>query len=475
VPRPTVHFTPPSAWLNDPNGLIHLAGEYHLFYQHHPASEVWGPMHWGHAVSRDLLRWQHLPVALAPDEHGTIFSGTAIVDDEGTAGFGPGTLLVFFTHHSDERQCQSLAFSHDRGRSFTKYPGNPILEEPSGGPDFRDPKVFRFTAPSGERHWVMVVAAGRCLRFYRSEDLLTWEPTSTFGEGQRDHLGVFETPDLFPVALDGGPEHRWVLSVGHLGGGPAGGSGTRYFVGDFDGEVFAPDQDPTIVTWADHGADFYAAQTWSDAPGDRRIWAGWLNNWDYADAIPSTGWRGSLSIPRELGLVSTPAGQLLVQRPIMELQRRGVPLIEVRDTTPEQAGKALAGVVGVHLDIELTVDLSAAGASGVVELSVGVGVEERTVVRYAVESGWLSVDRRASGEAGFADGFAAEHGAPFVPDHGRLALRVLFDGTSVEAFAGDGRLAISDLVFPSEGSCGVTFTAPDAARVRALDVRDLSA
>ena len=299
VVRPIAHFTPPEAWLNDPNGLVHLDGEYHLFYQHHPDADVWGPMHWGHAVSRDLLRWEHLPVALAPDEHGAIFSGSAVVDSDGVAGLGRGALLAFFTHHRDGCQRQSLAYSTDAGRSWTKYAGNPVLVDETIGSDFRDPRVLRYEGPTGS-HWVMLVAAGNHVRFYGSDDLLSWRFLSTLGADEGGGLGVFETPDLFPVPVAGTERSRWVLSVGHLDGGPCGGSGMRYLVGDFDGTRFAPDEPAGRIRWADHGADFYAAQTWSHEPDDRPIWVGWVNNWAYADRIPSTGWRGMLSLPREL-------------------------------------------------------------------------------------------------------------------------------------------------------------------------------
>jgi fructan beta-fructosidase len=206
VTRPLVHLTPPTAWLNDPNGLVYVDGEYHAFYQHHPADDVWGPMHWGHAISRDLIRWQHLPVALAPDELGTIFSGSAVVDHDDTAGFGAGAMVLIFTHHTDELERQSLAYSVDRGRTWTKYAGNPVLQDEAAGRDFRDPKVFRYRGTDGQRCWIMIVAAGRALRLYRSENLRAWTYLSSFGDGQPDHLGVFECPDLFELPVDGGPE-----------------------------------------------------------------------------------------------------------------------------------------------------------------------------------------------------------------------------------------------------------------------------
>jgi fructan beta-fructosidase len=469
VTRPLVHFTPPAAWLNDPNGLVYLDGEYHAFYQHNPAADVWGPMHWGHAVSTDLLRWEHLPVALAPDEHGTIFSGSAVVDQEDTAAFGAGTLVLLFTHHTEDREVQSLAYSHDRGRTWKKYPGNPVLRDPEVGREFRDPKVFRYRNDDGDAYWVMVLAAGRSIRLYRSDDLLNWTYQSSFGDGQPATLGVFECPDLFELPVDGGPEQRWVLAVGHLTGGPTGGSGTRYFVGSFDGKTFSTDDDLVRPRWADLGADFYATHTWSGVPDGRRLWAGWMNNWAYADRIPSGGWRGALSIPRELGLVRAGDELLLTQRPIAELAGATRPILSLADVSVEQATAALAPIGGLHLDIAVELDLTAVADHQPVGLAVAVGDGERTTITYDQVRSVVALDRRRSGETGFAPMFAAEHVASQRLGD-RVRLRVLLDGGTVEVFVGDGRLTLSDLVFPSPASSNVELLAGTGVRVRELEV-----
>ncbi|MBB3232393.1 glycoside hydrolase family 32 protein [Halomonas stenophila] len=329
---PALHFTPPQGWMNDPNGLVYFEGEYHLFYQYHPHDRVWGPMHWGHAVSCDLCRWEHLPPALVPDADGMCFSGSAIVDRDDTSGlFGgePG-LLAFYTVHretagdpGDYVQEPCLAYSRDRGRSWQKYPGNPILPNP-GLRDFRDPKVV-WHAPS--RRWVMALACGQVIRFYVAENLLDWRLASEFGEGQGAHTeGPWECPDLFELPVEGRQATRWVLLVG-VGAGEqeSFGSFTQYFVGHFGGERFHNENPAETVLMMDEGRDFYAVQTWSDVPdGDgRRLAIAWLNNWLYANQIPEAGWRGTLSFPRELSLEETGEGIRLRQALAAELGTAG--------------------------------------------------------------------------------------------------------------------------------------------------------
>ena len=299
--------------MNDPNGLVHAAGVFHLCYQHHPDGLVWGPMHWGHATSRDLLTWEHQPIALVPDHLGTAFSGSAVVDRDGVAGFGAGALVAFFTHfQEDVPQAQGVAFSVDGGTTWRPYDGNPVLRAPEGLVDFRDPKVFRFQ----DSHWVMVVAALDEVALFGSTDLLHWEPLSTFGRGHGAHGGTWETPDLFEVPVDGTSESRWVLVVSVLGGGPAGGSGTQYFLGDFDGTAFTSDDPGERVRWVDHGADFYAPQSWSDAPDGRRIWIAWLSNWEYGRTTPASTWRGAMTLPRDVALCRAGGEVVLAQQPV---------------------------------------------------------------------------------------------------------------------------------------------------------------
>jgi len=329
--RPTLHFTPPQGWMNDPNGLVWFEGEYHLFYQYHPDGLEWGPMHWGHAVSPDLLHWQHLDTALLPDEEGMCFSGSAIVDHRDRSGLFDGRpgLLAFYTAHrvtgarpEDYVQEQCLAYSRDRGRSWHKYAGNPVIAAP-GFRDFRDPKVLWHAASDA---WIMALACGQSIRFYRSDNLLDWTLASEFGEGQGRHTpGPWECPDLFELPLEDGPGgrggqgSRWVLVVGVGAGDDDWGSFTQYFVGAFDGTRFHNHNAPERVLLLDESRDFYAVQSWSDAPDGRRLAIAWMSNWLYANQIPAGGWRGALSFPRELRLVAGAAGPRLAQRFAAEL------------------------------------------------------------------------------------------------------------------------------------------------------------
>ena len=317
--RPQFHYSPRANWMNDPNGMVYFNGEYHLMYQYFPGGQSWGPMHWGHAVSRDLMHWEHRPVALYPDEFGMIFSGSAVVDWRDSSGFfgGKPGLVAVFTHHAalpdtrEVRQSQSLAYSADGGRSWVKHKGNPVLTEPSL-PDFRDPKVF-WHEPEGR--WIMALAAGDHIRFYASPNLREWTYTGEFGRREGSHQGVWECPDVFPLPVEGQPgETRWVLLVS-IGGLPedAEGSRTQYFLGTFRGGCFHGGEPAETVHWLDAGRDHYAGVTWSDAPDNRRILLGWMSNWKYAAVTPAASFRGAMTLPRELALYAS--GSCLWRRP----------------------------------------------------------------------------------------------------------------------------------------------------------------
>ncbi|WP_207434814.1 glycoside hydrolase family 32 protein [Sabulibacter ruber] len=245
--RPQYHFTPPAKWMNDPNGMVYHKGEYHLFYQHHPGGTTWGPMHWGHAVSKDMVNWEHLPIALYPDENGTIFSGSAVVDVNNTSGLGTKEnppMVAIFTYHNEKLekggrndfQTQGIAYSLDNGRTWKKYEQNPVLKNP-GIRDFRDPKVA-WNEKAGQ--WVMTLAVLDHIEFYGSKNLKDWSKLSEFGQAIGAHGGVWECPDLFPLQVNG--QEKWVLLVSINPGGPNGGSATQYFVGDFDGTRFILDK-----------------------------------------------------------------------------------------------------------------------------------------------------------------------------------------------------------------------------------------
>lgn len=458
--RPRYHFATPIGWLNDPNGLLHLDGEYHLFYQHYPDDIVWGPMHWGHAVSRDLLTWEHLPVALAPDEHGMIFSGSAVIDHANTAGFGAGAMVAIFTQDQGGRQSQSLAYSIDRGRTWAKYAGNPVLPPPTGEADFRDPRVFWYDGGAGAGHWVMLLAVGRRIWIYRSPDLKAWTNTDEVG-GRGASGGVWECPDLVELPVDGGPEARWALMVSVQQGAPAGGSGQQYFVGSFDGERFTPDEEPNVVRWADYGADCYAAQSWNEAPDGRHIWLAWMNNWDYARQTPATTWRGAMTLPRELALTGGTDGLQLIQQPVAELAALRQPLGAWEGLVVKPGENPLADVRGDTLELVARFAVDEATAATRFGLRVRVGAGEQTTVGYNVVKRTLYVDRSRSGQS--VPGFAAPQVLALAPREGVVELRLLVDRSSLEVFADGGRAVFTNQIFPSPDSQGAELFAEGGA------------
>jgi fructan beta-fructosidase len=475
--RPTFHFTPARNWMNDPNGLVWYDGEYHLFFQYNPLGNDWGNMSWGHAVSRDLFTWEELPVALEHTPTEAVFSGSAVVDRANTSGLGsidnPAMVAVYTSHDLlTDHEGQSVAWSTDNGRSWTQHPKNPLLD--IGSTDFRDPKVSWY-AEGG--YWVMavVLAIERVVRLYRSDDLLAWTHLSDFGPaGSTD--GVWECPDLFPVAVDGDPTStRWLLVVSVQTGAPAGGSGMQYFVGDFDGITFTADpaQDTDAdASWVDHGADYYAAVSFNDDPHGRRLLVAWMSNWDYAREVPARSYRGAMSAPRAYELRTHRDRQVLVQRPVVE----GLP-------APAHRAISRALPDGVHplpdewraRSAVLTVELDPGTASRC-GLLVRVGDGERTVVGYDAVKRALYVDRTSSGDTGFHPGFGAVHWAPLDLDAEEpLLLEIHLDTTSVEVYADGGRVVITDQLFPAPDSEGIAlFAEGGTAHLRSLTITQLA-
>lgn len=485
--RPQYHFTPATNWMNDPNGMVFFDGEYHLFYQHNPFGNTWGHMSWGHAVSPDLVRWQHLPVAI-PEENGVMaFSGSAVVDWKNTSGFGEGgrpPLVAIYTAHRERSQSQYLAYSTDRGRTWTRYADNPVLD--IGSAEFRDPKVFWYEP---QQRWVMVLALAteHRIRFYSSPDLKRWTYLSDFGPAAATG-GVWECPDLFELPVDGDPATtRWVLIVNLNPGGIAGGSGGQYFVGRFDGTRFIADSirgssvpvakdapDTATTLWLDYGADFYAGVTWSDVPGGRRVLLAWMNDWRYANDIPTAPWRSAMSLPRTLALRTTPEGIRLVQQPAQEIERlRGTrQWLDARAIHAGSTSLASLDVAGKALEI---VAEFRAGAASEFGLMVRTGQGEATVIGVDATAGRLFVDRTRSGEVGFHREFAARHHAPLSMRNGRVRLRVFVDWSSVEVFADEGRTVITDQIFPSPASDGVALYAKGgSARLVSLEAWPLA-
>lgn len=465
---PEFHFTPPAHWMNDPNGLVYNDGEYHLFYQYHPHSDIWGPMHWGHAVSRDLINWRHLPIALYPDETGMIFSGSAVVDVENTAGFGANALVAVFTYNQDYKESQNLAYSTDRGRTWTKYTGNPVIPPPNPLRDFRDPKVFWHVD-----HWVMALAAGNSIKFFRSADLKNWERTGTFGGREYGStIGVWETPDLFMLKVGSTSETRWVLTVGVGNGGPAGGSGTQYFIGEFDGRTFTSENPKETILWADHGPDYYAPQSWSNEPNGRRIMLGWMSNWQYAREIPAGGKRGAMSIPRELSLAQTSQGPRLAHVPVPEFKKiRGERHHWQLETV--RPGCSLLKDFSAEL-FEIIAEFHINGLQRF-GFHLRKADEEYTTLRYDAATEMLELDRTHSGVTDFHPTFAAVHSVPLRPVNGIIKLHILVDACSVEVFANDGLLSMTGLIFPSPQSSGLEiFAEGGPVHLHTLDIYHLN-
>ena len=480
--RPQYHFTPVENWMNDPNGLVYDDGQFHLFYQHNPADTVWGPMHWGHAVGTDLVNWQHLPIALYPDDVGNIFSGSAVIDRENTAGFGAEAMVAVFTHESGGRQMQSLAYSTDKGCTWTKFQGNPVIEPPGNMKNFRDPKVFWYDEGDDSGHWVMAVAAGTMILFYTSPNLLDWSPVSSFGIGYGAHQGVWETPDLFELPVDGGPETRWMLAVAVAGGTPAGGTGAQYFVGDFDGQTFTSENPKETVLWVDYGADFYAQQSWNNAPDERRIWVGWMNSWAYAEDIPTSSWRGALTLPRQLALTETREGIRLLQQPVPELESLREEHWQWRDETVAAASAGLLEEVSGRT-LEIIADFVVSERTNAVRFGFRVrqGDGEETTVGYVTKGQTVFLDRSSSGQVDFNPNFQGPsgpgiHTAPMRPVDGIVRLHIFVDRSSVELFGNDGHIVITDRIFPAPESSGVELFADDGqVSLEALDVYALDA
>ncbi len=454
--RPQFHFTPAANWMNDPNGMVFYKGEYHLFYQYYPDSTVWGPMHWGHAVSKDMVHWSHLPIALYPDSLGYIFSGSAVIDWNNTSGLGKDgpPMIAIFTHHDikgekageNQFQYQSIAYSNDRGRSWTKYAGNPVVPNP-GIKDFRDPKVIWHEA---SQKWIMVFAAYDKAMFYHSPDLIHWTYASEFGIPGDTRL--WECPDLFPMKVEGSDETKWILITSIQKEAPNGGTATSYFIGDFDGEIFRGNNKDQH--WLDYGRDNYALVSWSDIPArdGRRLVLGWMSNWEYAQVVPTEKWRSAMTLARTLSLKNTPEGLRLTSRPVKELQglRGAEVLIPVEGAGEEMA---LEDQIPFSLQsLELQVDWllpETEEAEVGIEWSNGQGEFYR--FGYDGKTQLFYSDRRKSGKIDFSEAFAKKiHLAPRFTKDRRLKLHFFMDAASVEIFTDDGQVVMTEILFPSQ-------------------------
>lgn len=431
--RPQIHFTPASNWMNDPNGMVYADGLWHLYYQYNPKGNDWGNMSWGHAVSTDLMHWQEKPVAMTPNQHGDIFSGSAIYDKDNVAGFGEKAILAFYTASGDHQQ-QCLAYSVDGGISFTQYEGNPIIPN-NNKPDFRDPKVF-YHEETGQ--YIMALAKGwdYSIEFWGSSNLKEWKQLSEFRtENGRMNKGQWECPDLFKVPYKGG--EKWILIVSLNPGGPMGGSGTAYFVGDFDGKNFVAD-DLSYPLWLDWGPDNYAGVTWSNSPDGRKIYIGWMNNWNYAGAVPCNPWRSAMTLPRELTLTEMNGSPVLGSSVVKELEEIAGPW------TKSEGGLCLGGdayEMVIKLDSKENNTFTLTNSKG-----ENIGIQVKASAQKII------VNRSApSGATSFNGLFTLPSiSADYDNSEDLLELHLIVDHSSVEIFTADGKTALTCLVFPSE-------------------------
>ena len=443
--RPAYHHTPAYGWMNDPNGMFYLNGTWHLYFQHNPYGSTWGNMTWGHSTSTDLVHWTPQPNAILPDALGTIFSGSAVVDTDNTAGFGAGAVIAFYTSAKStpwgDSQSQSMAVSTDGGQTFTKYAANPVVT--SDRADFRDPKVFWY-APA--RHWCMILAAGQEMQVYTSKDLKAWEYASSFGRNQGAHGGVWECPDLVEVPIEGTGEKRWVLLCNINPGGPFGGNATQYFVGTFDGRKFKNDA-PTQTRWMDWGKDHYATVTFFNAPGGRVVALSWMSNWQYQAQLPTLQYRGANTVARDLTLYRHD-GELLLRcapSPEMDAARGEAKAFgSFRVSDSYEIPSLLDGNTGSY---ELELELRPNGAERIV-LTLGNAKGEKLLMYYDTAREQFVMDRSLSGLTSFSPDFPAMTVAPAACD-GTLRLRLFVDHSSVEAFGNGGEFVMTNRVFPS--------------------------
>lgn len=419
--RPVYHHTPAWGWMNDPNGMFYKDGVWHLYFQYNPYGSQWENMTWGHSTSTDLIHWTFQGAPIEADAWGTVFSGSAVVDHNNTAGFGKGAVVAMYTS-AGENQTQSIAYSNDNGQTFTKYDGNPVLT--SNTPDYRDPHVFW---NEDIKRWNMIMAEGQHMDIYSSADLKEWKLESQFGAEYGNHGGVWECPDLMKMKVRGTDQYKWMLLCNINPGGPFGGSATQYFVGQFDGHKFTCESAPEVTKWMDYGKDHYATVTFDNAPDGRRVAMAWMSNWQYANQVPTMQYRSANSVPRDLDLYEY-QGQTYC----------GVtPSPELAAARPKKATKTLTEACEMVVTLRGNATITLANDKG-----------EQVVMTYDEKSRTFAMDRTKSGQKEFSDDFAALTVAPV---HGKMSqLRLFIDRSSIEAFDADGKMAMTNLVFPTK-------------------------
>ncbi len=473
--RPQFHFSPEKKWMNDPNGLVFYKGVYHLFYQYYPEDIVWGPMHWGYATSTDLIHWQNKKIALFPDKLGYIFSGSAVIDVNNTSGLGTlenPAMVAIFTYHNMEiekaggikTQSQGLAYSLDEGETWAKYEGNPIIANPNLK-DFRDPNVFW---NEETKTWNLILVAGDHALFYTSKNLINWNLESEFGKGIGEHGGVWECPNLFKIKVENSNEEKWVLLISVNPGAPNGGSGTQYFVGDFDGKKFKTTQKE--AKWFDNGADNYAGVTYNDEPNNKRIFIGWMSNWSYARETPTKNWRSAMTVPREILLSKIDANYVLKNVPVEQLksQLKNDFSKEVLVLKPNQ--KTTFNYNNLNQSqIKFKADAKN------LKLVFSNEVKDSLVLNYDSKQKTFSVDRSHSGKVSFEASFGKLIHTSATPNliSQTLDYQIILDWSSIEIFLNGGVYSFTEQIFPNKPFTKLIIESDEKQLIKNISIQEI--
>jgi fructan beta-fructosidase len=470
--RPQFHFSPEKKWMNDPNGLVFYKGTYHLFYQYFPGDIVWGPMHWGHATSKDLIHWKHHKIALFPDKLGLIFSGSAVIDINNTSELGTSEnppMIAIFTYHNMEiekagkinTQSQGLAYSLDEGETWTKYKGNPVIGNKSLK-DFRDPKVFW---NSETNLWNLVLVAGDHAQYYTSKNLIDWAYVSQFGKNIGAHGGVWECPDLFKLKVENSKEEKWVLLISINPGAPNGGSGTQYFIGDYDGISFKTNQKD--IKWIDYGTDNYAGVIYNNTPNNERIFIGWMSNWLYARNTPTKNWRSAMTLPRKLSLEKIGNNYVLKNCPIQQLKTIIIPEYS-EELLSIQANKKIVFEYN-HLN-QSQIEFKALTKN--LKLTFSNEVNDSLVLIYDHKMNSFSIDRTNSGLVNFEANFGKSIHKTETPNltTATLDYQIILDWSSVEIFLNGGVYSFTEQIFPNKPYTKLSIQSDEDQEIKNLNI-----
>jgi fructan beta-fructosidase len=473
--RPQFHFTPPKKWMNDPNGLVFYKGIYHLFYQYYPKDIIWGPMHWGHATSKNLIHWKHKKIALYPDRLGLIFSGSAVIDTANTSGLGSlaaPPMVAIFTYHNMEiekagglkTQSQGLAYSLDEGETWLKFNKNPIIENPNLK-DFRDPKVFWNT---DTKSWNLVLVAGNHAQFYSSNNLINWKLEGTFGKGIGAHGGVWECPDLFKLKVINSNEEKWVLLISINPGAPNGGSGTQYFIGDYNGKTFQTTQKE--IKWMDYGTDNYAGVTYNNAPNDERIFIGWMSNWNYARNTPTKNWRSAMTLPRTLSIEKINNNYVLKNNPVTAIKRQYENAYSQAILALKSKQKTTLKYVNFN---QSQIQFSSPRSS--LKLVFSNENKDSLVLKYEAKSNLFSIDRTHSGMVAFEKSFGKKIHYTQTPNLNTQTIdyEIILDWSSIEVFLNRGIYSFTEQIFPKKRYTQLTLVATENMNLKDLRINKI--